>query len=52
VRQVLLCLFSIVGGDASGKLSDFITTIEYLGIILVLIVCITTCIANDKSTRI
>jgi hypothetical protein len=39
-------------GDVSGKFNDFITTIEHLGIILQLIVCITTCIANGTTTRI
>jgi hypothetical protein len=33
-------------------LSDFITAIEHLGIILVLIVYITTCITNSTTTRI
>jgi hypothetical protein len=51
VRQVLLCLLSTTAIDALGKLSDFIITIDHLEISLVLIVCITTCIANGTSTR-
>jgi hypothetical protein len=35
-------LLSTTVGNASGKLGDFITTIGHLGIILVLIVYITT----------
>jgi hypothetical protein len=34
-----------------GELSDFITTIEHLEIILVLIICITTCIAHDRHNK-
>jgi hypothetical protein len=45
-------LLSTTAGDASGKLSDFITTIEHLGIILVLSVYITTCTSHGGTTRI
>jgi hypothetical protein len=51
VRRILLCLLSTTADNALGKLSNFITTMEHLGIILVLIICITTCIANDIATR-
>jgi hypothetical protein len=44
--------YSAYLGDASDKLSDFIITIEHLGIFFVLIICITTCIAYDTTTRI
>jgi hypothetical protein len=41
-----------MAGNASGKLVISLQVIEQLGIILVLIFCITTCIANGGATRI
>jgi hypothetical protein len=51
VRRVLCCLLCIAADDASCKLVISLQVIEHLGIILVLILCITTFIANGSATR-
>jgi hypothetical protein len=52
MRRVLCCLLCTSAGDTSGKLMISLQVIEHLDIILVFILCITTCIANGGATRI